>query len=86
LKGDSKRAKPGTGGEAVSAFAIMAAKTLALDNAALLSACRVQLWHLIAPYERGVHFFDGNGDQQKIAGNACSIVTEQGAKLKKHHG
>jgi hypothetical protein len=40
-------------------------------------------WDLVAPYERkGDPFYlQGTGDQQKIADDVCTIVTEQGAKL-----
>jgi hypothetical protein len=36
---------------------------------------------LVAPYERkGDLYLLGTGDQQKIADDVCTIVTEQGAK------
>jgi hypothetical protein len=39
-------------------------------------------WNLVAPYERkGDLYLQGTGNQQKIADDVCSIVTEQGAKL-----
>jgi len=39
-------------------------------------------WDLVAPYERkGDLYLQGTGNQQKIADDVCSIVTEQGAKL-----
>jgi hypothetical protein len=41
-----------------------------------------QDWQLFAPSERkDVRMLQGTGDQQKIANDVCSIVTEQGAKL-----
>ena len=41
-----------------------------------------QDWQLFKPSERkDVRMLQGTGDQQKIADDACSIVTEQGAKL-----
>ena len=41
-----------------------------------------QNWTLLAPLERkDVPMLQGTGDQQKIANDVCSIVTEQGAKL-----
>jgi hypothetical protein len=41
-----------------------------------------QNWGLIAPHERkDAPYLQGAGDQQKIADDVCSIVTERGAKL-----
>jgi hypothetical protein len=40
----------------------------------------MQVWQLFAPLDN-LHFFEGKGDQQKIADAVCSLVTEQGAKI-----
>ena len=40
----------------------------------------MQGWQLFAPLDN-LHFYEGKGDQQKIADDVCSLVTEQGAKI-----